>query len=250
MKQHVTILIFISSLLLPSFASAQAELGMNIQFNQQLGDLKQAGLRQGWGFGLEGLSQPFENKLGNLNVQFGGRFDASFTGRERTGTFFYSGNGNYPIQVRNTNMGIYGVARFITQPSSMLQLYADGLMGVRWFFSSENIDHNGDDCPAYGTEFLASRFTPSVGGSVGMMVFFTPEWGLDFRATYLQGNRVSFVDLESIQTETISYNYNLRRATTSQLMIQLGINMLLLPDKDRESGDSCDGFFIPFTGCN
>jgi hypothetical protein len=125
-------------------------------------------------------------------------------------------------------LGGYGVLRLSRETGRRVQPYLDGLLGARWFFSSEGIDHSEDECPEYDETLLVSKVTPSWGAGLGVMVHLSEVMALDLRATYLQGERVSFVDLASIETISPNwYDYTVRSARASQLMFQVGVNLLL-----------------------
>lgn len=246
MKQHFTLIIFILIICFPPLLFGQGELGFHLQYNRQLDGLQSAGLRDGWGFSTELLSSPLKNEGKPWQVQLGGRFDVSFTGTASTGLVFEDSWGDiYDIQVSNTNAGGYGLLRVSSLPTRHFQLYMDGLVGARFFYSSEGIDHDEDDeCPEYETTFLTTKLTPSWGGSLGMLVFFSPEFALDLKASYLQGLGVSFVDLESIQpNDGNTFDYNIRTARSSQLMFQVGLNILLIGGCDEGYTDDCGSSF-------
>lgn len=230
MTQHFTTLIFALVLSLPTFLLGQGEFGLHVQHNLQLGELQQAGLNDGWGFSTELLSGPLQRESAPVNLQLGGRFDVSFAGNEETGLTYTSPYGNrFPIEVNNNNLGAYGVLRMSTKTWNRLQLYTEGMFGARWFYSSEGLGHPenvDEECPEFDGETLASNLTPSWGASAGFMVHVSPFMALDFRASYLNGNNVSFVDLSSIQVaEPGTYNYTLRSGVASQMMFQVGVNL-------------------------
>jgi len=224
MKHPILISLYIFLLSFPTAVSAQKEFGLQLQHNVQLGELNQQGMSNGWGLSTELISPSAFKSVSPLKLQIGARVDASYAGEQKTGSL--SGEAN-ELSIKNANYGMYGLLRFSYQRNANWQFYLEGLIGGRLFTSAEYEEPPQVECPKGNQRYLNKQFIPSWGGSLGAMLHLSEQFAIDIRASYLQGQEVQFVDLESIQTvKNARYDYRLGSGIASQLMLQVGVNFL------------------------
>lgn len=234
MKKSLTLLVSALLFSLPLSMHAQQLFGAHIQYNHTSSSMYDKGYDHGEGLGLEffGYSMLKNNK--RLMLEPGLRFDVGWHGSAETPAVAVEQNTGelYDVSVENMNMGLYGALRVRREVGKRLSVYADGLIGARAFFSSEEGSNpeSNNDCPKLDLNSLNRSFTPSVGASLGAWFYLFDDISLDLRATYIQNGSVTFVDLNSVgprKGDHEAYSYRLRRSVGGQLMLQLGIQMSL-----------------------
>ena len=216
---------------------AQPSMGVAIQYNRPIEELRTDGFKDGIGFNFSLLSNSLSSDHGIASLQFGGQFDYVFNGKQseeiivtvpETGEL-----GN--LYVNNQQVGAHGITRIITTDRFPVQLYVDGMAGVILFTSTESYGHT-EECPDESLN-LSRDFVFSYGASVGSMIRLSDEAKLDLRATYRTGSPARFIDLRTVtQTEQETYSFNYGTAPATQLSFQLGLSFVL----DGNCGGSAD----------
>ena len=213
------------------YAQQAATYGIAVQYARPVEQFRDNGYRDGFGMSMNLLSRPrFTNPV--VGIQYGAQFDIEGSGMSADPLIMPSPETGElaEMEVKNTQMGLHGIARVVTTDRLPVQLYADGMIGSRLFMGQESFEHldNSYECPEINT--LQSDFVFSYGGSLGALIRLGAFGSLDLRTTYLSSaGSAEFIDLQSVaQTEAGIYGYRLERAPASQLRFQLGFNMLLV----------------------
>lgn len=222
------------------FAEREAtmEIGYLLRYNRPYDLLSEQNYRSGFGFGVEMLtvSRPLANFLG---IQWGAQFSYDRGGEESfplTMGYPYRGQ-SVDLELSNENVGLHGVLRLITPDRFPIQIYVQGLVGSRLFYSQETLvinDHADDDyCPEPVN--VNRSFTLSYGAGGGLRLALGPYSHLDLRATYLTGSNARFIDLDQayvVEQNLVDYPMA-EAARTDGFTFSVGVSMPL------DSDDGC-----------
>ncbi|MEM9984185.1 MAG: hypothetical protein AAF804_03750 [Bacteroidota bacterium] len=243
----------------PIPAQLYPEFGLYLRHFTPLNQLADAGYRNGIGMEMNVMSRPITtNRL--IDLQYG--LNVSF---DFGGSVSFPITLGYPYRVEdaslrlaNNQVGAHGVVRLITSHRFPVQLYAEGQVGSRIFYSSEGIvinGHNDEDefCPE--PETVNGDMVLSYGGAAGLRFRFAPQTYLDLRVGYLTGTGTDFIDLDNaLLAEQNQVSYRLAESSRSEgwtasvgLSFPLGDDTNCAPSRQevqRNSADAADFWWI------
>lgn len=206
--------------LFPLSGRSQIALGIHLQYDRPISELKSEGYRNGIGLNLDVMYGEFEMRIPAV-FQLGLQGEINFHGSESVDIQLATGE-SADITIRNLHGGIFGAFRILS-PYAPVRVYADGLIGTRVFFSQDVFRVEGADEP--DIEGVANAFAFSYGGALGFLIKINEEVSIDGRVKYTKGSWIRYVDLETVELQNDEVIYDFQRSMTDLIIFQLGVNI-------------------------
>jgi len=203
------------------------DFGMN--YTRPLGEFRDDGYRDGFGFHTGLYSSPIRANNGFVNLRLGMRMDYDFSGKSDNELIAQAPETDYigAMQLENSSLGLHSVIRFESTPNFPVQLYVEGLFGGRMLSTSENFEENNNWEEDHCEDFSIERdWSLSYGAAAGTMIRLNQNTRLNLRASYMTSRPSTFVVLSTAQqVEDNLYTYELRSAPATQFRMEAGISV-------------------------
>jgi hypothetical protein len=188
----------------------------------------------GWGGGTNVLAAPISlNAKGifPMNLQLGGGFYMGGAGQKSFEGVFTNAAQDEPMEISfsNSQMSMYGLARFTPSPGKRTTPYIDVFAGFRcssssmWTHPEDGTDH--EEC-----EFtsLDKSIGFSGGAATGMLIGLSRNVNLDLGVQWHGSTALGkFIDMKSVVNTGDGISYTMKNAPAGMLFIKAGIQFRL-----------------------
>ncbi|MEM7373590.1 MAG: hypothetical protein AAF587_33510 [Bacteroidota bacterium] len=209
-------------------------------------DLKNADYPVGWMMNMKWFSPSLNQSDSWLQYRFGLTGDMAIHGSRSFSIPLAISDQEYTADITNLQFGFYGSSRLETTPLFPVQLYVDGLIGLRGYTTNWSRHFGTEyDCVETSSGGFSNWFL-SYGYTVGTKIKLAEHARLDLGATFLtQFGSPEFADLNSANLTVKELNYQTQTAPARQWHFQIGINFDIVPGMGgsgcRDSDDFYDG---------
>lgn len=219
----------------------QAYTGFYLIGSTPLNEFRDNRYRDGIGFSWEFMSNDLlRNSAKGVDFRLGGGLDFLSCNSVKNSVLLNTPNADPgSLRVKNTHVGLVGIARFTFAPEQQFSPYIDLFAGGR-SFSSYQLIKSDKEIPEFEKESRKSivekgAFHYGVSGGV---LYNVNDWlSVDARLSYSVGGVASFVPLHTVRKDGNEVKYDTRASKTDMLIFRLGV-IFRLHDLQRTDNDS------------
>lgn len=220
-----------SALFFSIAATAQSSYGYYALHNMN------SGLRNGWGFGMNGLSAP-KWESSPVKLQFGAGYNVLWAGARNFKDVVLA-DGQSPSDVAFTNMqyGFHGIFRVsVPSPNGKFTPYAEISPGVGLSTSTVDIYNEDEECNIYTPNKTAGF---NLGLGAGMLIKLNDMVAVDAGMTWDKNyNRGNMIMMNTVDVSD-GISYGMKAAPSNVVCFRIGVRVFISGDDDCCSFSGC-----------